>query len=221
MAFKPTLLKILFILPDVGEKESSKLLEESTSPLFTKFGCLCSFTVVPNAFVGLEYTEYTTFDVIFCHSNLYQLNASNMLRVLRNIGNTTPVVNIIETTQENTFDGFDDVLRFPFASRDVCGVIEKVLYKCRNTSFESRDFTAQRSLSSSSSSSSSSSPSSSSSSSTTTIATTSSSITSASGTSTNPWNSAEALAMLMATHTHLSEQGSDSIDSNASNNQLT
>lgn len=82
------LVKILYIDPEVDEKTSSAKLER-VSRLLPHL--LCVFTVVSNAFNGLECTESTAFDMIFARTELPHLNAMDMLHILRQVNGSNPV----------------------------------------------------------------------------------------------------------------------------------
>ena len=50
------------------------------------------FTVVSNPFIGLEQTQYSSFDIIICQECPYGLDAYEFTRILRNLGEFTPIV---------------------------------------------------------------------------------------------------------------------------------
>ena len=123
-----TVTKVLYVEPGLDSKSTAAILENSTSLLNLQ----CCFTVVPNAFIGLECTEHTNFDIIFVQYNLENFGAVDMLRVLRVAGVLTPVILLTAVdegaTDENVLTlGFDGVLRKPFSPRALCNLISAVL----------------------------------------------------------------------------------------------
>ena len=131
---KKSLIKILYVEPGVDEKEASKVLEKCTEGLDE---CCFSFTVVPNAFLGLECTEHTSYDIIIIQASLPQINAVQFLQILRKVGAETPVVLLIDLTvadewihiQDNDAKdlGFTAILRKPFSTNHLCILIKSVI----------------------------------------------------------------------------------------------
>lgn len=73
----------------VDEQKSATLLEKCCDSLRPK---VAVFSVVSNCFVALEMTEHTKFDLIIIQRGLPQLDILAVLKVLRAIGNYTPIV---------------------------------------------------------------------------------------------------------------------------------
>ena len=114
--------------PGVDEKGGAKMLEQSTED--TNYCCI--FTVVPNAFIGLECSEHTCYDLIIAKKDMQHLGATNMLGVLHAVGSPTPVVLLLdELDNTNDYDahslGFFSVLRKPLSTRVLCNLIEAVM----------------------------------------------------------------------------------------------
>lgn len=96
----------------------------------------CVFDVVPNAFVGLEFTEITCYDVVMADVNLPQLGGIDMIRVLRNVGVNIPLIVVADAESDLGFLHQDDmkafvcgVLRKPFHAVELCDVIEKCVIR--------------------------------------------------------------------------------------------
>ena len=104
------------------------MLEQSTE----QTNYCCAFTVVPNAFIGLECSEYTCYDLIIAKKDMQHLAAIDMLKVLRAVGSTTPVVLLldeVDTTHDLAAEssGFFSVLRKPLSTRVLCCLIETIV----------------------------------------------------------------------------------------------
>lgn len=115
----------------MDEKGAAKILEESTSSLPNM---LCSFNVAPNAFVGLELSETTAYDLIFVAKDMPHLNASSFLRILRNVGAPMDIVAIVEATDPFTHEqakaaGFFTILKKQYQPARLCQIIEDVMRK--------------------------------------------------------------------------------------------
>jgi CheY-like chemotaxis protein len=97
-----------------NERLTSRKLEEALAQ--EDLDVLCEFTVVPNAFVALDCTEHANFHLIFAVVNLPNLNAVEMIRVLRNVGNNTPLMLIVNkgNTEEMTVAESAEVSPFVF-----------------------------------------------------------------------------------------------------------
>jgi CheY-like chemotaxis protein len=131
---KKSLIKILYVEPGVDEKEASKVLEKCTEGLDE---CCFSFTVVPNAFLGLECTEHTSYDIIIIQASLPQINAVHFLNILKTVGAQTPVVLLVDLTiADEWIDiqdkdakelGFTAILRKPFSTNHLCNLIKSVI----------------------------------------------------------------------------------------------
>ena len=128
---RPNQLIHLFFLdvePGVDEKGGARMLEQSTEQ--TNYSC--AFTVVPNAFIGLECSEYTCYDLIIAKRDMQHLAAVDMLKVLRAVGSTTPMVLLldeVDTTHDLAAEssGFFSVLRKPLSTRVLCSLIETIM----------------------------------------------------------------------------------------------
>ena len=75
------------------------MLEQSTED--TNYSC--AFTVVPNAFIGLECSEHTSYDLIIAKKDMQHLGATDMMNVLHAVGSPTPIVLLLDE-QDNTYD---------------------------------------------------------------------------------------------------------------------
>ena len=114
----------------MDEKRSAHALEEATSSLasFT-----CSFTVVQNAFIGLEFSECMSYDIIFINKDLKDFNALQFIKVLKNAGSPSEVVLLVDAT-DNSFDekqaksnGFHGMLRKEYQPCQLCDIIKSAL----------------------------------------------------------------------------------------------
>ena len=75
----------------MDEKLSGLKLEEETADAFN--GCTCVFTVVPDPLSAIECTEHTAYNMIFvAEDSQLGLSASGLLKSLRMVGATLPVV---------------------------------------------------------------------------------------------------------------------------------
>jgi hypothetical protein len=92
------ILKILYIESNINEKLGSAMLEN----IIKIDGFTFVITVVPNAFVGLELTEFTNFFCIFVNDNLPHIRPEDMLRSLRTIGDMTPMILLSENKDKPT-----------------------------------------------------------------------------------------------------------------------
>lgn len=102
-----------------------------------ELGFTCVFTVAQNAFVGLEFTETTCFDLIFLSNDLKHLNALDFLHILRNVGAPTDIVLIVEQNDPCTEIqaknvGFYDLLRKEFQLSTLCSKISHAVNRHRN-----------------------------------------------------------------------------------------
>jgi CheY-like chemotaxis protein len=114
---------------DVDEKRAARILEKSTEGIRNS---VCVFTVVPNAFVGLEYSETTCFDIIFVQKDLESLNGYQMLQVLRNVGAPMPIILVTKhddpTTDEQAKSaGFYCVLQKEYQIVELRRIITSIL----------------------------------------------------------------------------------------------
>jgi DNA-binding NarL/FixJ family response regulator len=91
-----------------------------------------TFSVVPNAFLGLEYAEHTHFNLIIIQQGLHHLNATDVLHILRTVGSNVPIVVILENDcninyltalERQIFFGF---LKKACCGQDLCELIRKV-----------------------------------------------------------------------------------------------
>ena len=111
------------------------MLEQSTEQTIYS----CAFTVVPNAFIGLECSEYTCYDLIIAKREMQHLAAADMLSVLRAVGSMTPIVLLIDE-KDDTDDrkaqslGFFSVLRKPLSTRVLCNLIETIISRSEDIS---------------------------------------------------------------------------------------
>lgn len=126
---------------NVDEKLLSNILEQSTNDVFKRRACVCSFTVVANAFLGLESTQFTYYDLILCNEDLQHLKSSHVLQILRKVGAITPIVEVIKKenprVEKDSIDsGFFGILRTPFTNVDICNLIVRCLDKEKEVSPE-------------------------------------------------------------------------------------
>ena len=120
---------------DIDEKGAARVLEESTKSLPH---AACVFTVVPNAFSGLEFTETTCFDMIFVRKDLDHLDAVSFLRILRNVGAPMDVVLLLEPQDSMTEEqarsiGFYRSLRKEYQAVQICAIVTDIMAKQENT----------------------------------------------------------------------------------------
>lgn len=131
---RKSLVKLLYIEPDVDEKEGSRVLEKSTESL--EEYCF-SFTVVPNGFIGLECTEHTCYDLVIVKSSMQQIGAIEFLNILRTVGAPTPIVLLVDLTISDEWSdieesrakelGFAAILRKPFSAGHLCTLLKNIL----------------------------------------------------------------------------------------------
>ena len=78
----------------VQERNSTKVLETITNPIFLKHGFICAFTVVSNPIAALEFTEHTCYDVILINQDvpLFGISAGEFVRYFRNMGACAPII---------------------------------------------------------------------------------------------------------------------------------
>ena len=89
---------------------------------------LCTFNVVRNAFVGLDFTESTSYDIIFISNDISGLDARKFTQILRNVGAPMDIVLITNafdscTLQDANKDGFKYMLKRKFTQIDVCDIV--------------------------------------------------------------------------------------------------
>lgn len=97
---------------------------------------VCVFTVVDNAFLALECTEHTYYDLIIASNNLLHLKAMDMVRVLAAVGANIPIVLMLEKDERiemqgshDDYSNIFDFIRKPFKVEDICNLIVKVMEK--------------------------------------------------------------------------------------------
>lgn len=122
----------------MDEKPTSLLLEEATAHLNTPI----IFTVVTSLFAALECSEHSCFNTIFVSSKFEQdMNAFDFLKVLRNVGASTPIILLDESANSHGNNNlthlsglppvgfstisynFNAVLNFPFTKRELCQIL--------------------------------------------------------------------------------------------------
>jgi DNA-binding response OmpR family regulator len=112
----------------VDEKGGARMLEQSTEN--TNYSCV--FTVVSNAFIGLECSEHTCYDFIIVRKDMQHLGAIDMLNVLKAVGCPTPLVVLLDE-HDNCSDydsnalGFFAALRKPLSTKILCTLIEAIV----------------------------------------------------------------------------------------------
>ena len=81
----------------VQERNSTKVLETFTNPIFLKHGFICAFTVVSNPIAALEFTEHTCYDVILINQDvpLFGISAGEFVRYFRNMGACAPIILVL------------------------------------------------------------------------------------------------------------------------------
>lgn len=105
------------------------MLEQHTSHL----EYVCVFTVVSNAFIGLECTEHTFYDLIMIKNNLPHLQAIDMMKIIHMVGSRTPFIllvdlrEVVNYTELTTSSLFFDILRKPYSVQDLCTTIKCAL----------------------------------------------------------------------------------------------
>lgn len=100
----PEVIRVLYVEEGLDEKTSSRVLEQSVKALKDY---VFIFTVVSNPFIGLEQTQFTSFDMIICQECPYGLDVYEFARVLRNLGDFTPIVAL--TLDEEMKEWADEV----------------------------------------------------------------------------------------------------------------
>lgn len=119
------------MVPNVFEKESIKEFDKATAALANY---TVIHTVVPNAMVGLEFTESTSYDVIISKYDLPQINAIEMIRVLRKAGDNTPLILVVDKDQDMSVLEKEDVkpliftvLHEPYFPGTLCQAIQSAV----------------------------------------------------------------------------------------------
>ena len=115
----PFLCHFTDIEPGIDEKGAASILEQTVASA-TPPGCVCVFTVAHNAFIGLECTELTCYDVIIVTKDLLHFNAIDFKNVLKAVGCPTPIVLMVEehdpiTDHDILQEGFFCPLKKPFS----------------------------------------------------------------------------------------------------------
>lgn len=133
---------VIDVSRDLDEKLASAKLEK----LSRQSNVICMFTVVTNAFQALECTENTDYDAIFVADNLESLKAYDLLRILRAVGASVPVVYLLSRREEvislelrglpaSGFDrptfNFSGVLPTPYSCQELCSMIHSICFKYR------------------------------------------------------------------------------------------
>lgn len=104
------------------------MLEQSTE----NANYSCVFTVVSNAFIGLECSEHTCYDFIIVKKDMQHLGAIDMLNVLKAVGCPTPLVVLLDE-HDNCSDydsnalGFFAALRKPLSTKILCTLLEAIV----------------------------------------------------------------------------------------------
>ena len=138
--------KILYIDSDIDEKIATHELE-SRCNADAALGRLVVFTVVQNAFSGIEAFEYTSFDIIIARKNLHHINAYDLIKIYSAIDVNVPIVLLVEDADYEGRDtgdivsstkyaaedldavelGFRAILRSPFSTKTLIDTISNVL----------------------------------------------------------------------------------------------
>lgn len=95
--------KILYIDSDIDEKVTADELETRCNAKGTLDRMLV-FTVVQNAFSGIEAFEYTPFDVIIVRRSLHHINAYDFIKIYAGIDVKVPFVLLLD---DEAFEGRD------------------------------------------------------------------------------------------------------------------
>ena len=119
------------IEPGIDEKGAAKVLEESVTSVIPP-GNVCVFTVAHNAFIGLECTELTCYDVIIVTKELPHFAGIDFKNVLNAVGCPTPIVLLVDENDPITdYDihhlGFFCPLKKPFSMATLCSVLQRVI----------------------------------------------------------------------------------------------
>ena len=86
-------LKILYVENDLDEKGAALVLEKSSRRLKPT---ICNFQVVSNGFFALEYCEHTNYDVMMVQHGDENMEGDALIRILRNIGNSIPLILLVD-----------------------------------------------------------------------------------------------------------------------------
>ncbi|RYG97031.1 hypothetical protein EON65_53475, partial [archaeon] len=143
LQLKIIIIQSIDVEEGLKEKAAARVLEESTSQL----NFYCSFTVVPNAFVALECTQHTCYDLIISRLHLAQLNAAEMIKILRNVGCQTPLVVMLDKGEDSDllldptiFPLIFDTVQRPLQTAKLLNLIEAVaLFNPRSPLSSPRD----------------------------------------------------------------------------------
>ena len=120
----------------VDEQQSAALLEKCCAALKPR---MVVFTVVSNCFAALECTEHSKFNLIIIQKGLPQLDILAVLKVLRAIGDATPIVSmekaqsgistnlITKLTISARRDGYAGILLQPYSANSLCECITNTL----------------------------------------------------------------------------------------------
>lgn len=119
------------IEPGIDEKGAARVLEEAITSVIPK-DSVCVFTVAHNAFIGLECTELTCYDVIIVTKELPHFAAIDFKNVLNSVGSPTPIVLLIDENDPiSDYDvhhlGFFCPLKKPFSMDTLCSVLQRVI----------------------------------------------------------------------------------------------
>ena len=126
------------IEPGVDEKGAARILEQSVAPA-TPAGCVCVFTVAHNAFIGLECTELTCFDVIIVTKEMPHFAAIDFKNVLKAVNCPTPIVLLVEEhdpiTEHDIHQlGYFSLLKKPFCMDALCWLLQRVITRHMSSS---------------------------------------------------------------------------------------
>jgi hypothetical protein len=128
-----SILKILYIQPDLNEKSCSSILEKATSTITPP----CLFSVVANAFTGLELIEITDFDLIIISRVTHSMASTEFIQVLQQLNVLVPVLTLENGgNQVCSLDSSAGMkhqvlesLQFPYSPHELCQSIVNAVEK--------------------------------------------------------------------------------------------
>ena len=99
--------KFLYIEHGLEEKFSAVILERAAEKTLET---TCHFTVVKDAFVGLECLQIRDYHVLLLHKNSRSLNASAVAKILQNLSIRIPIILLMDPINDS---GYVDIVYHP------------------------------------------------------------------------------------------------------------
>lgn len=119
---------VLYIQEGIEEKYSAEILHQSAKE-FLPFSC--RFTVVRDAFTGLECVQFHTYDVLIIQKEMKFLNSLSFSQILYDLNIYIPIILLSDPKYEDGYVGISHhpvfVLPKPFTSQQLCDRIHKAV----------------------------------------------------------------------------------------------